>query len=319
MGSAVGAQRDRLGVGDQRADRQGQGGGLDFGQPRGDVVEAAGVDRHGLAVSVDLHPGTVELGFEDSGAAQSLEGVTDTGGSLREHGPDGGAHLQREPLERRRTVGHRRGGHRGQVTAEHRGAAHCRTLQVGGPGDRVGHHPDQGALAQFAGEQAAQERLFHIGGRTEQFGQQFGAASLGALSGGRADRAEPVVDVEHIQPRLRCRLRDGAQSGPTDTDLALGQLTGQPRHDDGDLAGPGPGEPQQIGDARDLGQPSRRPGDVRGGAGNLYQQHGVSLTCRTDSVTSRRNRRNASPSRRRGPDRPVRRSVCNRCCRWRAR
>ncbi len=51
-----------------------------------------------------------------------------------------------------------------------------------GLGDRVGHHPDQRALAQLAAEQAAQERLLDVGGGGEQRREQFGPARLRPLA-----------------------------------------------------------------------------------------------------------------------------------------
>jgi hypothetical protein len=87
--SAVGAQRDGLGVGDHRGDRQREGRIHHLGQPRSDVVEAAGVDGHGVPGAVDLHPRAVELGLEDGRPTKLFECVLDPRRGLREHGTDG--------------------------------------------------------------------------------------------------------------------------------------------------------------------------------------------------------------------------------------
>ncbi len=88
MRPSVGAQRDRLAVGDQIRHRQRQRRLDDLGQPGGDVVEAAGVDRHVVAGAVDLDPGAVELGLENGFAAESFEGLGDSGRGLGQHRPD---------------------------------------------------------------------------------------------------------------------------------------------------------------------------------------------------------------------------------------
>ena len=44
----------------------------------------------------------------------------------------------------------------------------------------------------------------------------------------------------------------------------------------------GAGNPQQLGEAGDLGQPRRGRTDVGGRTGDVYQQHATSLTRHTD-------------------------------------
>ena len=88
MRPPVGAQRDGLTVGDQVGDRQRQRGLDHLGQTRGDIVEAAGVDRHVIAGAVDLHPGAVQLGLENRRAAELLEGLGHAGRGLGEHRTD---------------------------------------------------------------------------------------------------------------------------------------------------------------------------------------------------------------------------------------
>ena len=106
----VGPQGDRLAVGDQVAYRQRQRRLDHLGQPGGDVVEAAGVDRHVAAVAVDLHAGAVELRLENRCAAEPFECIGDAGGGLREHRTDRPSDLQREVGEGVGAAGQRRGG-----------------------------------------------------------------------------------------------------------------------------------------------------------------------------------------------------------------
>ena len=164
----VGAQRDRLAVGDQVGDRQRERRLDDLGQPCGDVVEAAGVDRHVVAGAVDLDAGPVQLGLENRFAAESFECFGDSGRGLGQHRPDGPADPQRELGQRRLAAG--QGGRRDgrQIAAQHRRAAHRRGGYACGLGDRVGHHAGQRALAQFAAEKPAQERLLGVRCRGEQ-------------------------------------------------------------------------------------------------------------------------------------------------------
>ncbi|GAB3232342.1 hypothetical protein GCM10027535_40370 [Mycolicibacterium hippocampi] len=49
----------------------------------------------------------------------------------------------------------------------------------------------------------------------------------------------------------------------------------------------GSGQPEQLGEAGDLGQPRRRRTDVGGRTGDVYQQHATSLTRHTDNPPER--------------------------------
>ena len=155
----VGSQRDRLAVGDQVLHRQRERRLDDFGQPGGDVVEAAGVDRNVVAGAVDLDAGSVELGLENRLAAELVEGFGDPGRGLGQHRADGPTDPQRELGQRRLTAG--QGGRRdgGQIAAQHRRPAHGRGGDARCLRHGVGHHPGQRALTQFAAEETPQERL----------------------------------------------------------------------------------------------------------------------------------------------------------------
>ena len=127
----VGTQRDRLAVGDQVRHRQRERRLDDLGQPRGDVVEAAGVDRHVVARAVDLDPRAVELGLENGLAAESFEGFGDAGRGLGQHRPDRLADLEGElatapPLRRSAPPPRRRAGRRRSIAAR-------RTVAAGTP------------------------------------------------------------------------------------------------------------------------------------------------------------------------------------------
>ena len=197
----VGAQRDRFAVGDQVFHRERERRLHDLGQPCGDVVEAAGVDRHVVAGAVDLYPGPVQLGLENALAAESFECIGDSGGGLGQHRSDGLPDPQGELRQRCLSAGQRGCGDGGQVAAQHRGAADGRGRYAGGLGDGVGHHPGESALPQFAAEQTAQERLLGLRCRGEQFGES-PPGGPGALARDRADFGERRVDARHRQRRV---------------------------------------------------------------------------------------------------------------------
>ena len=250
MRAPVGAQRDRFAVGDQVFHRQRERRLDDLGQPGGDVVEAAGVDRHVVARPVDLDAGPVELGLENSLAAESFECFGDSGRGLGQHRPDGLTDPQGELGQRRLSAGQRGGRDGRQVAAQHRGPADSRGGHARGLGDGVGHHPGERALPQLAAEESAQEGLLGLRCRGEQVRDEPRPAGLRALARDRADLGERGVDGRHRQRRLLRGRRQRAQRRPPDADLALRQLARQPGHDDGDqprvAALTGPGEQSAI-------------------------------------------------------------------------
>ena len=204
---AVGPQRDGLAVGDQVVHGQGERRLDHFGQPGGDVVEAAGVDRHVVAAAVDLHPGAVQLGLENRCAAELFECIDHAGGGLRQHRTHRLSDLQREIGEGVGAAGQRRGGDGRQIAAQHRRPSDRRRGNAGRPGHRIGHHTGQRALSQFAAQQPPQKRLLGLGGGAEQIGDQRGAARLRTPACRGADLGERRVDVRHGQYRCRRRGR----------------------------------------------------------------------------------------------------------------
>ncbi len=153
-------------------------------------------------------------------------------------------------------TGQGRHRHRRQVTREHRGAPQLSLRKTGGSGDGIGHHAGQCALAQFSLQKTTQERLLDGGCGGEQPGQKLGPLLLGAFPCDRADLGERRIDTRHGESRLIGRWWQGAQRGPSDTDLPLGQLARQPGDDDRDLVCvAGRRSAQQGCDAGDLRQP----------------------------------------------------------------
>jgi hypothetical protein len=71
----------------------------------------------------------------------------------------------------RHTVPQRGPRGRGKVAAEHGGAADLGRRHLRRLGHRVGHHPVQRPVTQFAGQQTTQERLLSGHGAREQAGQ----------------------------------------------------------------------------------------------------------------------------------------------------
>jgi hypothetical protein len=275
------SQRDRLAVGDERADGQRERRGDHLGKARGDVVEAARVDRHVVAVAVDLDPRAVELRLEHRFPAEALERVVHPGRGLREHRADGPTDAKLELTQRLGAAGKRSGRNCRKGTAEHGGAPNLRSGHVRGAGYGVGHDADQRALPEVAAQQPAEEGLLDIAGRAEQRAQCGRAPGLRALARYGLDLGERRVDAEDGQRGRPGRGRQRPQGGVTDADLALRKFAGQPRHDDRDLVRLGSRE--QRGDSRDLGQPRRRGADLGGRGGDVDQQHALSLARPDDS------------------------------------
>ncbi len=116
---AVRAQRDGLAVGDEVGDRQGQRRLDHLGQPGGDVVEAAGVDRRRRRRARWICTrAPSSLASKIAVAAESFERVVDAGRGLGEHRADRAPDLQGESASaaapagqappRRRRAGRRR-------------------------------------------------------------------------------------------------------------------------------------------------------------------------------------------------------------------
>ena len=202
-------QCDRLGVGDEFANGKRQGGVDHFGQSRGHVVEAAGVDPDVVSPAVNLHPRTVELRFENRRSTEFSERVGHVGGALSQHRCDRPPDLEGEFPQRGAALGQRHRGDGGQCAAEHGRPPHRRCGHAGCLGDSVGHHSGERTLAQFAGKQPAQKLLFGSGRRPEQAGKLRGAESLRPFSRGGADPVEGAVDFEYGQGRTGRWLRWG--------------------------------------------------------------------------------------------------------------
>ena len=203
--ATVGTQRDGLGVGDQVGDGQRQGGLDHLRQPFGDVVKAAGVDRHGVTRAVDLDACAVQLRLENRCAAETFECFGDARRGLREHGAHRPADCEGELFQCCLATGERRGGHRRQGPAEHGRTPHRSGGDACRLGHRIGHHPDQGTLAQLSAKKAAQKRLLLFGRRREQSRDELGPPRLRALPCDRPDLREAGVGVEHGRETHRLR------------------------------------------------------------------------------------------------------------------
>jgi hypothetical protein len=170
------------------------------------------------------------------------------------------------------------------VSAKHRRASYRGGWNVRCLGDCVGHDADQCALAQFAAEQTSQEDLFGFGGRAEQFGHQLCAPRLRALARDGPDSTETGVDLRDRQRGIRRGRWERPQCRPADPDLALGKLTGQPRHHDRYqlrvVVGAYPA--QQVGDPGDFGQPRRGGADIGRCRRDVEKLHDASLSRPSD-------------------------------------
>ena len=283
---AVRAQRDDLAVEHGGGHRQRQHGLHHLGHPGGDVVQAAGVDRDVGAAAVHLDPGAVELPLHGRLAQLGQRGVHAVRGP-GQHRQHRAADLQPEPGRRGGPAGERGRRHRAEVAAQHHRPAHVLDRDDRGLRDGVDHHPLQGALAQLADQQPAEEALLAGGGPGEQVGQQGPAGGLRAGARGAADLGERPVDLGHPQGRPVGGRRHLAQRGPADPDLPLPQLAGQERDRGGGLGRGGPG--QHVGQQADLAEPRRGPGDRLGRVGEIPQQQPGTLHPGHASPTLRQN------------------------------
>ncbi len=335
-------------VGDQVGDRQRQRGVDDLGQPRGDVVEAAGEDRDVVAGAVDLHARAVELGLEHRGAAEAVECVGDAGRGLGEHRADGPAHLQGELLESglRRRSARRPRRRAGRRRASPPGAPPPRGCRRPGRRRRPSRRPAHPAAARRRAAAAGTSARSRWPRRRDPRAVRRGAPAI------PCPRRAPISLNAASTPRT---VRVGSAAGvgqrpqrrPPDADLALRQLAGQPGHDDGDQPRRRRRRPRAAGRrcARSwpAGPRTRRPPRRHGRRlraaphhpGTSHRQHRTSAA----ELAFRQRKFERAPAGmpfRRGAQRtakvtecqpvapsgigvgPLGGLACSRCCRWRA-
>ena len=154
--------------------------------PVGDLLEAAGEHLDLAVVLVHLDPDAVELAVDGhlapSGPAFAMASA-DVRGAGGEHRPDRPAGPQRERGQRGGATAERGRGDRQRRPGEHRRPAHRGRRHPGRGGDRLEDQPVERALAQLAGDQAAQVGLLVGGGPREEGAGERGAALLGARPG----------------------------------------------------------------------------------------------------------------------------------------
>ena len=114
--------------------------------------------RDRVAATVELDPDAVELPFDAAGAADRGQRLGDAGRDWASIGWTGRPTCRLNPARAAAPAAAARpGGHRGRSPLS-MAARRTSARDAGRPGERVGHHPVQRALAQLAGEQPAQEK-----------------------------------------------------------------------------------------------------------------------------------------------------------------
>ena len=221
-GPAVLGQGERLAVQDQPVGRERPHHLDHLGQPVGDHVERPGGDDDVVAVLVHLDADAVELGVDgDQPAGLGHRGghVGRAGGEHRQHRPadletdlgQGGLALERRP----------RDGHR--AAREHRRAAYGLERRPRGGGQTFLDQRVEGALADVAGDHAAQPGLL-VGGRPGQQVLHRGlAGGLGAGPGQAGQVVERRVHLGDRQARLVRGRRRRADPAPADAGTPLEQ------------------------------------------------------------------------------------------------
>ena len=255
-------------------------------QPFGDVVEAAGVDRHRVAGAVDLHPCAVELGLENRCAAEAFEGLADTGRGLGQHRADRPADLEGELVQRRprrrsarrprRRAGRRPASPRAAPPAAATSAAFATASAITPTSAPWRSSPPSRRRRNVCSVSVA---------AANRSVDEFGAPRLRSLPGNLADLAERGVDAagrsatarppadgserSAAQPTPICRCGSSPDSQDTTTATSFGSSS---------VACAA----QQVGDAGDLGQPRRGRADLGRRGGDVNELHEPSLARPSD-------------------------------------
>ena len=173
--------------------------------------------------------------------------------------------------------------------AEHGRAAYGLAVEVGGGRDGVEHHRVEGALADVAGDQVAQELLLGLGQAAEQRRHRVAARTHRSGAGQCADLLERRVDLDQPDGRLvgRRPAARPARASPGRCGAGAACRRGttlrrrSPRRRRGHLT-------QQVGDQLALGQPRAGGGDLGGDVDEMCQQHGHIVSAATDTLSRRR-------------------------------
>ncbi len=173
--AAVVVQCEGLAVEHDAAARQAPHQLHQLGDALGHLLERARPHPHDVAVAVHLDAGTVQLELDGHLGAQLRKRRLQALGRARQHRPDGAADGRHDGIEGGGAPDEGRTGRLGQPSGEHERSAHGGRGHVGGRRDRLQHHAFQRALAQLPGEQAPEEPLLVLRGRTEQGGELLGA------------------------------------------------------------------------------------------------------------------------------------------------
>ena len=201
-------------------------------------------------------------------------GPPHVGGAGRQHRLDRVEHRQADRLEGSAALGQRPRRGATEIAREHRRPPDDGKGHVSGLGHRVGHQSGQRALAELAGEQAAEEVSLRFGGSPEQVGEERPAGGDRSRTGGGGQRREGGVQLKHLDRRRR-RWPGVHAIGrpPPDADPALPGQAGQETHGRLHLVR---GQVAKEGGQR-LHLRRAQPGGRNGGRGgdDGSQEHGV--------------------------------------------
>lgn len=173
-----------------------------------------------------LDANAVELLLDRAGA-ELVQGLVHVLGGVREHRLHRAADFEPVVGQRLRAPGEQGLGDGAEGAAEHHRAAYVRRVCPGGHGQGLGGEGVQGALADLAADQAAQEVLLVLGGGGHQPVEQPFALCLRALSGHRRDPVQGAVDVEDGEAGPVGGRDRVAERPPSDAGSALGQPPGE--------------------------------------------------------------------------------------------
>ena len=163
-----------------------------------------------------------------------------------------------------------------QIPGEHERSPDRAGRQARGLRDRVRDDPLQRTLPELAEEERREEALLRLGRPGEEIGELRAARRLRARPCDPRDPRHGRVDFEQLQRRRRLGGgRQFSERRPADPDGALRQHTGEIGDRDAHLTRLGTLE--TVGEPRHLPEPSARRGDVRGGPGDLLEEHRATL------------------------------------------
>ena len=218
---------DQFPVEHQRVRWHGSREGDHIGEPFGDVVEIAGVERHLIAGLVHLKPDPIELCLNDDLAELADRFGHAWRGSCqhRLHAPPD---AEANSLQRLRPARQRKRRGLAEIARQHRRPTDRGLFDSGGLGDARGHHPVERPLTQATAKNRRQKVCLHRSRSLEEVIEYLRAPGLGTRTGSSHELGQCRIDLVDAEcRRVGSRVGGVANRRPTHTDPTLTNLAGQ--------------------------------------------------------------------------------------------